>query len=141
LGHYKNLNVVAVGGPVVYEGFLPFLSGPFGYYLSVQRGQLKGCNSSYRMKAYEQCGGFNLNINQFNGPEMLQEEEFDFSHRLMSVGEVAFDMRATIVSSMRSLWCPIVGRYKKECLAGAASCPVSPEVVQYCQEIEGKARF
>jgi len=140
LNHYRDATVVAVCGPVVYEGLVGFLGGPAGYYWSVQHGQLKGCNSSYRLDAYRKCGGFNLNINQFSGKEVLQEEEFDFSHRLMNVGKVAFDMRATVISSMRSLYCPVVGRYRKECLAGAASCPVSSDVVKYCQEI-GKDRF
>jgi len=135
LRHFWDGSVVAVGGPrLVREANLVGLGYVWrAFFDFVYGNRLPGSSSAFRREAYFKCGGFNLNINQFDRREIVREEEHDFAKRLSKFGRLVFDLKASCFTSSRFWYCLARG-------AGYV-CEASPELCKYCMEILTGKRF
>lgn len=66
--------------------------------------KMRGSNSAYWKSVYYEVGGFDLGIDQFNGKEILQEEEFNFFNKLQQVGKVVIDFSLGVRTSTRRVF-------------------------------------
>lgn len=89
---FKDLSVVAVGGPV--EPLKKGLSrGMYTKALSkaVSAGLLLGSNMAYRRSAYTQVGGY---------PKTYRAEDWNLSVRLAKIGKVIYESRAIVYTDI-----------------------------------------
>jgi glycosyltransferase involved in cell wall biosynthesis len=72
--------------------------------------RMPGSNNAFLRSAYFEAGGFDLSINQFHGPSILQEEEYDFPERLRRLGNVVWEWKAPSFTSARRYFAKKVER-------------------------------
>jgi len=99
LRHFQRPEVVAVAGARTYPSYPHRYFSAWSNLLGICR--LNGQSSAFRRDAYFKTGGFNLAVNQFYGPNIQQEEEFNFYAKLSRFGKVVFDRKAAAITSDR----------------------------------------
>jgi len=100
LRHFKNPSVVAVASPRLHMYPLTLKSVPVLAINDAILRCMRGSNSAFRKSAYQQVGGFNLNIDQLN-LKIYLEEEVGFQRRLRKLGLTIYDWQAPIFTSNR----------------------------------------
>jgi len=122
LAPFLSSEVVATHGPKLskrgsffWEPFRAWWSG----YLHEMSGIMSAGNSAYRRRAYFECGGFDLSVDQMErGGELNEEEEHEFRRKLEEVGEVVYLSENAIRVSERAMPFTLadgrVEKYKKE---------------------------
>lgn len=63
----------------------------------INRTKITARNSAYYKHAFYLVGTFNDNINQLNGKKLQKEEEYDFGHRLSTLGKIIFKLNASCI--------------------------------------------
>jgi len=87
---FKDPSVVGATTPTVY---VPDVYEPVANILKnlVYMGKMSGRGSAFRKDAYFRVGGFDLTIDEFNDWDaVVQEEEYKFLEKLLTVGNVVF---------------------------------------------------
>lgn len=141
LQHYYREDVVAVYGPFVNVHEAPMVSasgwcGLLGY-LKPPFGRFFGSNSSFTKEAYTDCGGLDLDIDQFRRAVINREEEVLFYHRLRTQGRVIYDARLGVFHTGRYEFCLASGFFKRCSLVNGYADPIC----QYCACVLRGERF
>lgn len=131
LHHFQCSKCVAVSGPRLTRNPILLIGYVWNAFRDASRQRMVGSNSAFRKESYLASGGFNLQINQFNRHEMVQEEEFNFTQKLLSQGgNYIYDFQTAVFTSTRHWKCPFTHRL--------TSCD---RICKYCEMIKQKERF
>jgi len=107
LAPFSSSEVVAAHGPKLSKRgsffWKPFRAWWSGYLHEVS-GIMSAGNSAYRRRAYFECGGFDLSVDQMDREgELNEEEEHEFRRKLEEIGEVVYLSENAIRVSERAM--------------------------------------
>lgn len=113
---FERPGVVATNSkPLSPPTVLGLVTNTLGRFEDTVRPHMHGQLSAFTSDAWEAAGPFDESLDQTDVTPVRQEEEFDFYHRLDSLGEVAYCPEAVVMNHTRRAECMIGARNDEFC--------------------------
>ena len=105
LRHFnENPDVVATTGVHLYKDTAALLQ-TVDIWANLLMSRLQGCGTAFYRDAFNEVGGWDLSIDQFNINRVFEEEEINLYYRLAEIGKVIKDLQALVYASPRRFEC------------------------------------